>query len=338
MMSVSSRKVGIRGLVLACVAGALSTALTVAAGCSSTTNGGAGASPSEAGSEASAQPDSAAPTDAASPGDGGTNRVLTWQIEESPTTYGLGDGGRKLPDGGAAPLPPVTGAQVCAYLWGDGGAVIPAPDGGTAGNIGCTTTDAQGNFALPLPAGTDVVLTVTKAGYNAILQPIETSHNDMDGVGQAGALLTSRSSDPPPPINKTIDWQHTGQVGFFVIGPAPDGGNDFSGDPGAVISLGPSAGDGPYYMMGGDFQLDASTVVDAQGWFYNVPPGAYDLKVADSKHDCAPISFQFGSNGFPLSNPPHTIAIPVVAGYTTLEVGLFCTDKPPIVNVDGGGD
>jgi hypothetical protein len=325
-----------RWLVLGFAAGIVAVGAALAACSSSSSNP---AAPSgDGGPEASVASDAsdagAAPGDGQAPAD---TRVLTWQVQESPSVYGVGDASLSLPDGGRTDLPPVTGAQVCAYLWADGGTTIPGPDAGTAGNIGCTTTDAQGDFSLNLPPATDVVLTVTKAGYNPVLQPIGTSHNAMDGVAQAGPIYLALTTDPQPPIGTTIDWAGTGQVNFFAIGPAPDGGNGFGGDPGAQVSLSPAAGDGPFYIAsGGEFQLDASAMVDALGWFYNVPPGIYDLVVADAAHDCEPIEFQFSSNGFPLTTPPHAIQIPVVAGYTTLEVGLFCTAKPPIVNTDGG--
>jgi hypothetical protein len=331
---MSWNRAGARWLVVGFAAGALALGAALAA-CSSSNNP---TTPAGDGGQEASVDGSAAAADGDTTGtvDGGSTRQLTWQVQEAPSTYGLADASLRLPDGGRTDLPAVPGAQVCAYLWADGGTPIPGPDGGTAGNIGCVATDTDGKFALPLPTGTDVVLTITKPGYNAILQPIQTAHNDMDGVAQAGALYLAPSTDPLPSIGKTVDWTGTGQVNFFLIGPNPDGGSGFGADPGAQVSLSPHGGDGPFYIAsGGEFQLDASAMVQNLGWFYNVPPGQYRLNVVDTKNDCSPIAFQFGSNGFPLDNK--TLAFPVVAGYTTLEVGLFCTKKPPIANVDDAG-
>jgi hypothetical protein len=146
-------------------------------------------------------------------------------------------------------------------------------------------------------------------------------------------IFTVSSSDPLPDAGFAIDPKK-GVISFFVIGPAPaDSGLAFGGNPGAKVSLAPASGDGPLFLDDhNNFDVSASSVLGALGVYYNVPPGEYTLTVDDSTKDCAPISFPFGGWGYPV--PPSSIKFPVLAGFTTTQVGVLCTKKVAIAATD----
>jgi hypothetical protein len=125
---------------------------------------------------------------------------------------------------------------------------------------------------------------------------------------------------------------------MFVIGPAPDGGNDFSGAPGATVSMTPVSGNGPLYQdTSGRFVPDASAFVENLGGFFNLTPGVVTLTFADPNLNCQPITSTPASLwGFPLTTPPRSLQALVLPGYISGLVGEFCTPIPPIVAVDGG--
>jgi len=156
----------------------------------------------------------------------------------------------------------------------------------------------------------------------------------MDGTGEQPIFMTL-VSDPPPPVPVAVDWTSTGQIAFFAIGPAPDGGNNFTGDQGAAMTLSPASGSGPYYLSNNGLFVPGATAIASQlGYFYNVTPGTYTLTITDTMHDCAPIDFPFGGWGFP--DPPTSIQFPVIAGYQTGLVGFLCTPKSLIVEAGTG--
>jgi len=49
------------------------------------------------------------------------------------------------------------------------------------------------------------------------------------------------------------------------------------------------------------------------------------IETASANMDCAPISFPFAEWGYPM--PPTSVRFPVLAGYITGPIGIFCTEK-----------
>jgi hypothetical protein len=242
------------------------------------------------------------------PGDGGAPDAGGEDASDA------GDGGAAADAGDAAPpatTMPVAGAQVCVHQ----NAVIP-----------CATTAADGTFTLSgLPSFTNVVLTVLKDGYRPTLRPIETASTDMDGTARPIALTSATAPDPAVPV--TIDWQNKGQLTLFAIGPLVDAGpNAYGGDFGASVALTPASGSGPFFIHDdGTYALTATSFVGVAALYDNLDPGTYELTYTDAIHDCAPILSPFGQYGFPA--PPTSVEFPIVAGYITGPVGIFCTAK-----------
>jgi hypothetical protein len=325
-----------------CAAGvAAATAMAASVGCSSSSEGAvlepeAGIDAATPVSDANPNPNPGPPreasVDAEAPG-----WALLWNVVTSPPTpeAGAGDAGStgagttdasvdanvdSASDGGAASSNvPVPGATVCVYQ---------------RPSIPCVTTGQDGTFTLNgVPAQTDIVITIQKDGYRPVLRAVETASGNMDGTGNPTVLTPTTAASPVssaptavPPIPATIDWQNKGQVTFFAIAPLPDAGNKFGGDPGATIALTPASGSGPYFFHDdGTYVPDASSLVGAAGEYVNLDPGNYVATFTDSNHTCAPISFPFAEWGYPM--PPTSVKFPVLAGYITGPIGIFCTAK-----------
>jgi hypothetical protein len=274
-------------------------------GCSSSSNGAAPAI--DSGSPDTAVEDTGS-DDVATKADGAgaaapSGVTLTWKVQSATVAAGVGDAST-----GAAATP-LAGVKVCAY---------------PMASIPCVTTDATGVFVLPgLPAATPVAITLDKDGYRSLLAPVlmATSHDET-----AEPISMTKTTDPDPPIGKAIDWTGKGQVEFFVLGQGAflvDAGPE--GDPGAMVTLAPMSGDGPFFITDQNtFDASAKTLIDALGAAYNLPAGSYSLTFADATHDCEPLVAGFGGWGYP--GAAHEVTFPIVAGYTTI-VGEYC---PPV--------
>lgn len=221
--------------------------------------------------------------------------------------------------GGSAGSIPIPGAQVCVYQ----NSAIP-----------CTTTAADGTFTLAgLPGGANLAVTVNKAGYVPTMLAISTARTDMDA--RSNPIFLNSTSAPTPGLDITMDWANTGQVIAFAIGPAPDGGNSYPGDPGATVAMSPMSGSGPFYENAqGQYVPTATSFLDFFATYFNVAPGMYTLTYTDPRNDCEGIAFPFGGWGYPGPQGSHSITFPVVAGYSTGIVGVLCTPSQAIVAVD----
>jgi hypothetical protein len=339
----------LRGATFVCAAAGLGVAVAAAA-CSSSSNPTAPSA--DGGPEASV----VAARDGASP-DGATTVTLQWAVGDvkngdftvvsgdgGPTEAGASDAGDAGPtDGGAiddaaaeagvddasgkvdgaslANLPPLPGVTVCVYQ----NSAIP-----------CVTTQADGTFSLPgLPVRTDLVISLTKTGYNSYLLPIETASTDMDG--RSNPVFMTPPSAAPPAIGVPVDFTTKGIITAFAVAVGGANMNVFSGIGGTQVALAPANANGPYYVdSDNQIELAATSFVDTTALFYNVDPGTYTLTYASSGYDCEPISFPFGQFGFPVTTPLHSLKIVVAAGYVTGIVGALCTVNPVIVAVDGG--
>jgi hypothetical protein len=304
---------------------ALASAATwaTAAGCSSSSSAPSNAGPPgvDAAIESGPTPDDsgAPPVDDAGAEASAPGLKLLWNVV---TTKAAPDGGAGA-DGGAASADaglggdaaastnvPIEGAQVCVYQ---------------NTSIPCVTSAGDGTFTMSgIPAMADIVLTVIKDGYRATLRAVETASTNMDGTANPISLLSATVPDPPVPV--TIDWQNKGQLTLFAIAPLADAGNTYGGDPGATVVLTPMSGSGPYFLHDdGTYDLSATSFVDVPAQYFNLAPGNYELTFTDTIHNCAPISSPFGEWGYPA--PPTSAKFPIVAGYVTGPIGIFCTAK-----------
>jgi hypothetical protein len=309
--------------------------LSIAPGCSSNSAPSTAAAGTPSTDAATADASRAgSPTDAGeagAPSDGpptGMLYKLQWEIIEGlgPASDGGMDASADMDaatgDGGEFEAPPIAGVTVCVNQ-------MPS--------IACVTSASDGTFTLEgLPGGTNLALTLNKTGYIPTLIPIQTARTDMDG--RSTPVSMNSSAAPPPAVPVTLDWTESGQILAFAIGPSPTGAmNNFPDDPGAVISLSPMSGSGPYYQStGGSYDLDASAYDGFYAMYVNVAPGMYTLTYTDSRNDCEAINFPYSGWGFPVTTPPHSIQVPVLAGYLTGAVGVLCTPNSTIVKVDGG--
>jgi hypothetical protein len=308
----------------AALAGGLASmgAWGAAAGCSSS-SGSNGAEPSaDAATESSptSPPDDAGVADVGAAAEGAPQgKMLIWNVvtarpgSDGGTTDGGEDGAADAGLGGdAAPSAniPLEGARVCVYQ---------------RPSIPCAMTAADGTFTMSgLPLMTDIVITVEKDGYRPMLRAVETASTNMDGTANPISMLSATAPDPPVPV--TVDWQNKGQLILFAIAPEPDASSTYGGDIGATVALTPMSGSGPYFLRDdGGYDLSATSLVGTAGEYVNLDPGNYELTFTDTIHGCAPISTPFGEWGYPA--PPTSAKFPVVAGYVTGPIGIFCTAK-----------
>ena len=268
------------------------------------------------------------PEDASS-NDSGRTVQLTWRVAEAAplTTEGLDDGGMvadaaavmsasAVGDGGAQGI---EGVDVCVYE----NSAIP-----------CVVTDADGVFTLPgLPATSNLALTFRKDGYGPVLLPIATPNTDMNGLSSAGGPITMPGTASPPVAPVALDFINKGSVSVVAIILGPSGTpTDFTGDVGAKVRLTPMTGSGPYFLDRGNNAIvpSATSMVDDVAVYFNLDPGDYEVTVDDPSHACAPISTLFGGYGYPA--PPTSVKFPIVAGYVTSAVAVYCTAQSATVN------
>jgi hypothetical protein len=260
------------------------------------------------------------PTDGvrdAAPTTAPTGLSLLWRIVESGPVGSLVDAGKTDPTA-TRNLPPVSGVRVCI----DAHPEIP-----------CATSDDEGAFTLGgLPSQTDLVLTCERDGYVHALRAIETASTDMDNT--SSPIVTSKSDAPRPDLGFSFD-DSMGAVTFFVLKAEADGG--LALPRGVTASLSPGAGKGPFFTRPNDtFDTSATSTIGGLGFFFNLPPGDYELSFDDPDADCAPISYPFGAWGYP--TPPTSVRFPVRSGFVTDEVGVLCTDKSKIFSDSGTTD
>jgi hypothetical protein len=328
----------------------VSAALVAAVGCNSSSSPAA-LQPDAAPAEASVEAATGAP-DGGDAGGDAAGISLTWATVLSATGSTATDGG-DAGDGGAATdggsenaaagnngdggPPGVPGVQVCLYPMD---AAIPSPSASTSND--CVMSAADGTFFFPsVPVRTNLAVTLTKTGFLPVLLSIQTASAAMDARTNPVDMFPSNGQqDPIPGI--TIDWQNKGQIFLFVIGPAPDGGLNFAGDPGVIVSMSPTSGNGPYYQdTNANFVPSATAFIENLAAYFNVAGGTYTLTFDDSatKTDCEPIAGALAPAalwGFPVPTPPHTLQVLVAPGYVSGLVGALCTPVSVLVSTDGG--
>jgi hypothetical protein len=142
----------------------------------------------------------------------------------------------------------------------------------------CTTTNAQGQFALyELPEEVYFILSMSKSGYQSNLQlafPYTTTSGLMFTEGEIAASAQA--------VQVTYPAENTGSLAFVAL--------DTSGAPvaGYSVSISPSAGSGPFYGNASDTLDNSLTSSSATGWgvFFNLPAGSYSLDFSHASMSC----------------------------------------------------
>jgi hypothetical protein len=306
--------------------GAVVSSAALAVGCSSSNSNSPAA-------DAAAEGNVVGPVgDAGADGDAGKLVAIHWKILTQ-TLPGIGSpeagaddagGGADAGDAGRGAAP-VEGAMICVYQ----NSAIP-----------CATTDSKGEFTLGgLPPVTNVPLTLEKTGYYPEILAINTPGTDTDDTMYPQYLSKVTDETYLQTLGITPDTTK-GRVQVAAIGFAHDAGLTglgFGADVGAMISLSPMSGTGPFFVDHGNlYAPDAGSYVGLLATYFNVDPGMYAVTVIDPVNDCEATSFPFSGNGYPGGAMSHQVLFPVVGGFTTVLAEL-CTQVTIPVSTDGGG-
>ena len=342
----------LRCALLASLVVSIPAAGLVVSGCSSSSNSAGPGAGAEGGAEASVE---AGPAEGGEAGKKGFK--LQWLVQPIGSKIGLVEAGAPTEAGAEA-----GGAEAGGTEGGtdEGGVYGGGSDAGDAGqgdgsvpglegvkvcvyqntDIPCTTTAADGTFTLTgFSALTNAAITLDKAGYQPQLLSIQTASTDMDE--RQYPVYMPDTDGGAPPIGTAID-PTKGRLTTFILGSSPTANGDFRGEPGASMTLMPMSGLGPFYLGQGGIVEGATAYTDTglQALYFNLTPGMYTLTYndPDPMKDCEPVLFPFDSRGIAGPMGSHQVSFPVVAGYTTGNIGEICTTGAPIVAVDGGHD
>jgi hypothetical protein len=198
--------------------------------------------------------------------------------------------------------------------------------------VACVTTGADGSWTLRgVPTNAEVMVTLELAGRISFLRAIKTATADimMQPFENAITLVADVPSFLP---NVTVDFAKGGIV-FFITMPGTRFQNGFDWLRGFTVTMTPSSGQGPLYLDA-THTHDPAATSSAGGWghYVNLETGTYTLEFAvPPGTTCS--DWAVPMYGYP-TDQPLKIRVPVVAGFATGPVGLFCT--PPAS--DGGAD
>jgi hypothetical protein len=240
---------------------------------------------------------------------------------------------------------PAPGAQICMYLLSAVQALGSGTPPPTSRALSCVTSGADGRFVIhSVPVRTNLVLTITSAGFVPSVRSIQSASSAMDVTGSPIFLLpTSTETDPTP--DAAVDWQNKGQIVVFASGVSDVG----DGGAGVSLSMGMPGEDleggieGPFYQGGNNAFVPSATSFQAAGSFgvsiaeyFDVPTGLYTLTMEDPIEDCEPNLTPLAAYGFPVITPQHSIQVLVLNGYVSSAVGFSCLPYSVLVPVDGG--
>jgi hypothetical protein len=199
---------------------------------------------------------------------------------------------------------PLAGATVCQYY-----PAISPPS--------CVTTDADGNYALTLPANANTGVTTVASGYFPEIEIGTTP--DASAVVNTGLLSNDLANVYASAVGGTFD-PSKGQLIAQMLGPnafVPDAGGP-AGLPNGTIALSPASGAGPFYsgQSGLPNSSLTSTTTSGQAGFLNVDPGQPVVSIVPEAGTCTPILAWPGS-------APNTVTALVAAGYLT-RISVVC--------------
>ena len=222
------------------------------------------------------------------------------------------------------PMAPVSGVEVCVREHAE---------------IACATSDAEGAWSLSgAPPSSELALTFQKDGYISVLRPVLTGlsdvvlqddENHLLTVQQLEALWAGVSIDPAK-----------GAIAFFATALGTrlrSGSLDWARD--VTLSVSPDVGDGPLFLdETGTYVPGATATTGGYGGLLNLDPGDYTLTFTHAS-SCASIGDTTGGAvyGFPAGVGTEPILrVPVLAGYVTAPIGVFCPSAPPGLSPSAG--
>jgi hypothetical protein len=213
--------------------------------------------------------------------------------------------------------PPLSGVKVC--LRGH-------PE------VTCVTTGADGSWTLRgVPTNAEVMVTLELTGRISFLRAIKTATADI--VMQPFENAITLQSDVAALLpNVTVDFAKGGVV-FFITMPGTRFQNAFDWLRGFTVTMTPTSGTGPLYLDA-THTHDPAATASAGGWghYVNLETGNYTLEFnVPPGTTCT--DWAVPMYGYP-TEQPLKIRVPVVAGFATGPVGLFCTPSAS----DGGSD
>ncbi|HRH00177.1 MAG TPA: hypothetical protein PLR99_28225 [Polyangiaceae bacterium] len=252
---------------------ALSAALTLASACSSTTP------PADAGIVSDASPD--APLDASSDASSNVDASIRPTVRLT-GTIAEGDG-----------------FEVCVY---------EHPE------VACALSKNGGMVELTgVPASSELLVSVTKAGYVPQLRFVVTETADLVMGTPRGPFTPESMASETARVGVTFDAAKTTLV--VAAYEATDAG--VTPALGATFTLAPASGSGPFYLdEGNHLNPDTKGLTSQAGaWFVNLDPGEGEVvvKTSDAGRVCAARSQRSWA-----SPKPNTLRIRNVPGYQTI--------------------
>ncbi len=189
----------------------------------------------------------------------------------------------------------------------------------------CSTTPANGSFDVQIPASSETGVTLSVAGRESVLVPLETTTANLSGweIGMTAA------SDVQAIYTAFGATYPDSTTGFLAAYASPPG--EQIGLAGLTMTIVPGSGKGPIYLTAAGAPAPSATETSTYsvGFFGNVAPGDVTLTFAPASTSttlsCSP---SFGGWTSSLGN---SVRVPIAAGFDT-HVGMACT----ATTVDGG--
>lgn len=204
----------------------------------------------------------------------------------------------------------IAGAKVC---------ILDHPE------IGCATTDAQGEYTMTFPAfasSTLFIMHFTAAGHLGSLLPASyTSTPEFVSTSWRGGVplwADDEAREMAAKAGFTYPAPNTGFIELRLLGGL---GSDIID--GVTATLTPSSGTGPIYASASGDPDPSLTQTVASNFirFGNVAPGPVTITVNPGARTC---SLPDKTSGAWPSNVPNTLPLVVAAGSITEDAYLFC--------------
>lgn len=175
----------------------------------------------------------------------------------------------------------LAGAAICKYI-----------DGKKTN--ACTQSDVDGNYTIEIPANVDTGITMEKSGYWSGFVPIHTAPSTIKL--NFGTSTDSEAATEFGTLGATYPDPGKGAIMVNAV-------------EGAVFSVTPSAGLGPFYGDEKGYLVKSTTAMTTSryGAVLGLPPGVYEVDVTHPTKTCT------NAGNWP-SAGNHTLRVPVLGG------------------------
>jgi hypothetical protein len=213
----------------------------------------------------------------------------------------------------------LAGVEVCFHK---GIVVGSAPTESDA----CTVSKSDGSFNLTgAPAKQDVTLMLRKDGLMPIARPMALEGNDVTLPANENVFLAGH-----PIFMGVLPDLRTGQIAFTVI--STDGGPPAQVSATLMGYYVPNGAAGvvqrPVYADEKGAPAPGATA-GSGGGFINVNPGLYMIRFHPTLGYCLPTSGPYNYAATADPNGDFSMLVPVIEGYLTAPVGVWCTSDGP---------